>query len=668
MSLFTRSRQSPEPDRTSAEEGAPRDGDATGQHTAGDDGAAGSAPEEDGTPEDGTPEDGTPEDGTPGDGTPEEGAQNHAGTASAGTAAAQDQREQSGFGWARFRRRGRGSWRTEYPTVARTLTWATTILAAVLVLLALMLPNHVNRLTPGAFLRIPVEAILVSGLLLILKPKPRRVATVLAGVSVALLTVLKFLDMGFYSFLDRPFDLVLDWILFDDAHSFLKDSAGEAGAVAALVGVVLLVLLLLVSMTLAVVRLCNLMLRHHTATVRTTLVLGTVWITFLAFGLQISGVDVASSSNTTLIHNRTHQVTSGIEDEEAFAKAAAVDAFKKTPSDKLLTGLRGKDVIFAFVESYGRTALEDPTMAPKVGSLLQDGNKRLEKDGFASRTGYLRSPITGSGSWMAHATFMSGLWVANQQRYRTVTSSNRLTLTGAFGRTDAWRTVGIMPGVTKSWPEGKFYGLNHVYDSRDMGYKGPKFSWAPIPDQYSLAAFERLEHGKERKKPVMAEIVLASSHNPWSPLPRMIGWDEVGDGSVYHSIKKEGKSPRDVWQDSATVRNEYRRSIEYSMKSLISYMEKYGDDDTVMVVLGDHQPPPVITGNNASRDVPISVISRDEDVMERTDEWEWKEGLNPGREGPVWRMDKFRDRFLTAYGPESGSGETPTGKSPSAED
>ena len=550
-------------------------------------------------------------------------------------------------------------WRAKYPAAARVVRQGTTVLAAVLVLGALLLPNELNRITPGAFMRIPGEAIFGVGLLLVLPPKGKRIAAMFMGACLGLLTVLKFLDMGFYSFLDRPFDLVLDWVLFDDAESFLEDSVGKAGAIGAVIALVVLVVALLVLTALAVRRLSRLLEPHATVTTRTVLSLGTLWFTLAALGVQGAGVPVASKISAHLVDNRVEQVKAGLKDERVFAKQAAVDRFEKTPPEKLLTGLRGKDVIFAFVESYGRDAVEHPEMAPHVGAALEDGKNRLDKAGFSSSSGWLTSPVTGSGSWMAHATFMSGLWIDNQQRYRTLTSSDRMTLTGAFGRTDDWRTAGMMPGVTKAWPEGRFYGLDHVYDSREMGYKGPKFSWSPVPDQYTMDAFERLEHGKKKRKPLMAEIVLATSHNPWAPLPKMIGWDEIGDGSVYHRQKKEGKDPKDVWRDPAKVRTEYRRSIEYSVDSLTSYMEKYGDDDTVLVFLGDHQPVPTVVGNNASRDVPISIVARDKDVMDRMSSWGWKEGLKPESKGPVWRMDKFRDRFMTAYGPGGGSGEAP---------
>ena len=101
------------------------------------------------------------------------------------------------------------------------------------------------------------------------------------------------------------------------------------------------------------------------------------------------------------------------------------------------------------------------------------------------------------------------------------------------------------------------------------------------------------------------------------------------------------------------VRTDYRTSIEYSLSSLISYIETYGDDNLVVIFLGDHQPSPIVTGQGASRDVPISIVSRDRSVFDRISQWGWQQGLKPDAQAPVWRMDAFRDRFLTAFGPQS---------------
>ncbi|WP_449338345.1 sulfatase [Streptomyces chartreusis] len=542
-------------------------------------------------------------------------------------------------------------WRRRYPRTARGVAIGTTVLASALVLFALLVPNRLERLGPEAFFRLPAEGILLAGLLLAVPPRSRRLMSVAAGALLGLLTVLKFVDMGFYSVLARPFDLVLDWILLDDAAEFVRESFGRTGQVLAVVGVIVLIVAVLVLMTLATVRVTNLMVGHRAVATRTTLILGTAWITCMTLGIQIAGVPLATKGNADFVNNRIEQVQAGLKDGRVFKKQAAVDAFAKTPPDQLLTGLRGKDVLFTFIESYGRVAIDDPAMAPQIDSVLKEGTNSLKAAGFQSRSAWLKSPVTGAGSWLAHSTFLSGLWIKNQQRYRSLTTSDRATLGSYFRKTGAWRTVGIVPGVRRAWPEGKFFALDHIYDSEHLGYNGPYFSWTPVPDQFSLEAFQRLEHGKKNRDPIMAEIILASSHNPWSPIARMTDWDELGDGSIFNQIKKEGTDPKEVWKDPERVRTEYRHAIEYSLHSLTEWVERYGTDDTVLVFLGDHQPVPTVTAGSTSKDVPVTIVARDPKVLDKISDWNWTDGLKPAENAPTWGMDRFRDRFMTAYGP-----------------
>ncbi|MEU8862669.1 sulfatase [Streptomyces umbrinus] len=543
-----------------------------------------------------------------------------------------------------------GKWRDRHPVAARNVGWTVTGLSLLLICFALLMPTSAPKFTPGVFLRIPVEAVLGAAVLIVLPRRPRIVVAILSGAILGVLTVLNLLDVGFNMFLGRGFNVVLDWVLFDDAQSYLKDTMGNGGAIGAVVAVVALVLIVLVLMTLAVLRVSNVMTRNRDAASRVTLVVGTAWVTCAALGLQLSGPGIAARTTVARVEDRVNRVQATLKDEAAFAKEAKKDAFGGTPGDQLLTDLRGKDVMIAFIESYGRSAIEDEATAAGVDATLTAKNEALTKAGYSAKSGWLTSATYGGSSWLGHSTFLSGLWINNQNRYRTVTAGEHLTLTGAFKRTGAWRTVGVMPGIQKNWPEGKFYGLDNVYDSRELGYEGPKFSWSTMPDQYALSAFERLEHGKKRDKPLMSEIILTSSHQPWAPIPKMIPWNQVGDGSVYEGIEKAGKDPADVFYDSKKVKEEYGKSIQYSVNSLIDYVVKYGSKNTVLVFLGDHQPLASVSGSNASRDVPVSIVAHDKSVLDKIDDWGWTDGIKPDKTAPVWRMDSFRDRFLTAYG------------------
>jgi len=494
---------------------------------------------------------------------------------------------------------------------------------------------------------------MAAGLVLVLPAKVRRVAVVVIGAGLGLLTIVKFIDMGFYEVFDRPFHPVFDWSFFGPALEFVGTSYGHIGQILAVIGVVLLVLGLLALMTLAVRRLTRISLGHRTGATYTLAALGIIWLVCALAGVQLSPQQpVASRSAADHVYDDVRAVRQGLVDGETFAAEARDDKYRYTPGNELLTGLRGKDVLFVFVESYGRVAIENSDSAPTIDPLLDASTDRLRAAGFDSRSAFLTSPVSGGGSWLAHATLQTGLWVDNPQRRTSLADLDRMTLSIAFNRA-GWRTVGSVPANTREWPEGEIYHFDKVYDSRNVGYKGPKFSYAPVPDQYILNHFEQNE--RKVNGPVMAEIDLISSHTPFTPAPDMVGWDELGDGSIYNPMPAKGPQPGEVWPDPTKVRAAYTKSVDYALKSLFSYIETFGDDDMVVVFLGDHQPQPIVSSQEGSRDVPITVVARDPAVMDSISSWGWQEGLNPSPKAPVWPMDKFRDRFLTAYGPTDQS-------------
>jgi len=544
------------------------------------------------------------------------------------------------------------AWREKHPVAARVLSWTLTVLAAVLVYVCLQMPTTLNSLKPTQFMRLPAEAILGAVVLVSLPRRPRIVLAACSGALAAVVAILNMLDMGFNEYLGRGFNVILDWSLFGDAQSYLKDTLGGPATSGITVGLILFVLLLIVLVALATVRLGNLLAAHKAGSSRGALIAGTVWITCTAFGLQLSGVPLAADHAAAVVKLRTVAIRNTLRDEAEFKKVAKVDAFGNTPGSQLLPDLRGKDMIFTFIESYGRSAIEDPIMAPGVDETLAADTRALSKAGFAAKSGWLTSATYGGSSWLGHSTTMSGLWVNNQQRYRTVMASDHLSLTDAFKKTGDYDTVGVMPGIQKGWPEQSFYGLDKVYNAFQLGYQGPKFSWSTMPDQYALEQFQKQVHSKPRTdgKALMSLLILTSSHQPWAPIPKLVPWDQLGNGSIFDAIQKAGNKASDVIADSTKSREEYGKSIQYSVNSLTQWLERYGNDNTVLVFLGDHQPIARVSGSHASRDVPISIVAKDPKVLAKVDSWNWTDGLRPAHGAPVWKMSAFRDKFLTAYG------------------
>ena len=537
--------------------------------------------------------------------------------------------------------------------VRRVAAGVTTALAGILVFAALVAPDQHTPLTAGVFVRIPVEGLIGAALLLVLPARLRKIAAVAVGTFLGLLILVQALDFGFWTFLNRQFDLIADWGLLDDGVHFLRDAVGRAGSIAAIIAAVGFAVGVIVLLALSVLRLSRIAARHRVGTARGLGVLAVAWIACAALGAQlVPGMPVAAHSQSDLVQSRALAIRASLRDQKAFAEAVKVDKYRNTPGSQMLTALRGKDVVFSFVESYGRSALEDPQQAAIVDPALATGAAQLKSAGFAARSGFVRSSTFGGYSWLAHSTFQSGLLIDGQQRYRNLVTTDRLTLTGSFRRA-GWQTVAVEPDNTYAWPEGDFYGYQRVLDSRTLGYAGPHFGWSTMPDQYTLSAFQRLEYSKPHA-PMMAEVTLTSSHTPWAPIPQLLDWDAIGNGAVYGPQETAGKFPEQVWQDSGKVRAEYAKSVAYSVGSLTSWVQKYGNDNLVLVFLGDHQAASIVSGQNATHDVPITIVAHDPAVLNRMASWGWQDGLKPSPQAPVLPMESFRDRFLATFGSQSG--------------
>jgi hypothetical protein len=521
-----------------------------------------------------------------------------------------------------------------WPVARRILLPLGTAAALVLVVLVLLAPR-LDRFHWQDLLAVPVELVVFGGLLLVLPERWARRAAYLFGPLLAATAVLDVLDSGFRQTLARPFDLAFDWELLPDALSVVSRESGTLGAAGAVAGAAVAVAVLAVLETLAVRRLTTVGREHRRVTTGVLGVLGVGWLVFALLGTELVHAPVAARGAADLLGYNAVRVVNGVHDRRVFAGQLRQDALARVPADQLLTGLRGKDVLLTFVEAYGRLAVEDPD----VHALLDRSTRDLTAAGFTARSGWLHSSTFGGSSWMAHATVQSGTWVSNQGRFRLLSGSDRMTLSSAF-RKAGWRTVSVAPATTSDWPEGDFYRFQQTYDVRNLGYRGPTYGYSTMPDQYVWDRIRKAELGPGHA-PVMIEYDLTSSHFPWRTWPTPIGWDRVGDGSVFRntpSVEKTG-----------SARSDYLHSIRYSLTTLVDYLRRYGDDDTVMVFLGDHQPATSAAGEDRRREVPVTIVARDPAVLARISSWDWEPGLAPAKDTPVLGMDRFRDRFLTAF-------------------
>ena len=550
----------------------------------------------------------------------------------------------------------------EEPKPGRVPRRARTVIAAVLTILAvlsvwavLVAPDQPQYLTLNAFLRLPLEGLVLIALAVALPARGRRILAITVGVALTLVVTLKVINYEVFKTFNRPFDPIGDTSQLGNGLETLRSLVGRTETnlieVGAVVGIVVLVVLL----TLAMLRLSRVASANRGWALRVVAGLGAVWAVCWVLGAQlISHTPIASTLSAGLIVDQVHALQADIHDRGVFAKQIKNDAFRNTPTDQLLTGLRGKDVLLVFVEAYGQQAVQGTSFSPEVDAALKQGDKRLQGAGFSSRSGFLDSATYGGISWLAHSSLQSGLWVDSQLRYNQLIAAKRFTLAQAFKRA-GWRTVDDVPSNDRAWPQGeKYYHYDKIYNRYQVGYHGPTFTYASMPDQYIFSALQRLEISKTHRKPLFAEVDTVSSHMPWNRIPHPIGWKQVGNGSIYNKTPMIHETGA-FWSNPTRVKAAYGTSIVYAMNTLTSFVQNYGDKNLVLIVLGDHQPLPIVSGRSSNHVVPISIIAHDPKVLDQIGSWGWNPGLQPKPTAPVWPMSAFRNRFLTAFDSKAAS-------------
>ena len=542
---------------------------------------------------------------------------------------------------------GHPSRRQRFVAVRRNVVLGASIVVVLLVSLA---PGVISSGSAIALLRVPLESVVALAILVAIPlPAARRVAAILVAMIFVATIVSAALDRGFRVNVGESFNIVTGWPELVDGYGVLRDSTGSAAAVAILVAVIVLTALLAVAAAASFLTLAGRIRRHYRAGLIGGSAITAAWIVCALVGVQVlPGEPVAATDALSTVVTKVNQVSATAAEQATFDKAGSSDAYARLPASDLLTGLKGKDVIIAFIESYGQVAVQNTFYSKGVDSVLKKGDKQLAADGYSERSAFLTSSTFGGISWLAHSTLQTGLWIDSQQKYDQVTTGTRFTLSDAF-RKAGWNTVSDVPSDFRPWSVGSsFYHFGTRLNSRNVGYRGPSFSYARIPDQYTWEYFQKHELANPHK-PLMAEIDFVSSHTPWTPLPQEVPWSAVGDGSIYDPQPAEGLSPSVVWQSAHHVQQLYGESVQYTMSTLFSFLTTYNDPNLVLIVLGDHQPATEVSGAGANHDVPISIISKDPTVINRISSWHWQPGMLPSPTAPVWLMDAFRNRFLKAY-------------------
>ncbi|MFN3208309.1 MAG: sulfatase-like hydrolase/transferase [Roseovarius sp.] len=509
----------------------------------------------------------------------------------------------------------------------------------------LMLPNHPSQMTWSGLAYFPIELGALLGLMVVVG-RTRGVPALLAMIVVAV-TLLKLADLASFAAYNRAFNPVADLFLIEAGLGLLSDSIGSVRTGLVAIGAVLATILLFTLLRGGLKAWGRLDLPRMVRVGAMAVVLGSAGWAVADTGHHLGAWKFdrsppGSARTTRVATARIADARETVADLARFRRVADADPLRNLAHR--LDRLEGRDVVLIWIESYGRASFDNPGYAPTHGATLRAAQTEIETAGLAMRSGWLTSPTSGGQSWLAHGALGSGLWTSDNARYRAMIASGQDWLF-EVARGAGYRTSAVMPAITAAWPESDAMGFDHVFAAKDIPYAGIPFNWVTMPDQFTLATYRNLLPDDTR--PDFIQIALISSHAPWTPVPDMLPWEDIGDGTEFNEMAVRGPTPKALWKDRDAVRDAYCRSVDYALRAAFGHVARLGEDAPLVIVAGDHQPAGFVAGSD-NKDVPVHMIGPP-GVIERIGAWGWTDGLIPAGDLPARRMDTFRADFVRAF-------------------
>ena len=338
----------------------------------------------------------------------------------------------------------------------------------------------------------------------------------------------------------------------------------------------------------------------------------------------------------------------------AFAERHQQKILAPSPAfDSDLGLLRGVDVNLFWLESYGRVAFSNADMHAQLKPSRDALAAQIKASGMQVVSAYASSTTFGGGSELAHLALLSGINTSDPIVHDLLLTTERPTLVTLF-RDRGYQTLGFYPALTWDWPEKSFYRFDTFLDARDLNYKGPKLGYWTLPDQFALARLGQL-HAITAESPKRFTFFSSiTSHMPFHPVPPYLAdWAKILSDKPFDEAQMATvKLQKEDWFN---MRPGYTGMMDYNYQWLAGYLAQPRVRDAIFIVLGDHQPAANVTGEGATWDVPVHIISRNPELLARFELRGFKWGLEPA-EPRVGTLFDFTRLLLDVF--DSGAPKT----------
>lgn len=375
---------------------------------------------------------------------------------------------------------------------------------------------------------------------------------------------------------------------------------------------------------------------------------------------------------------------------------ALLDSLRTAPPDSAYAAYdtlsldRRPPLYLIMIESYGSALNEHPDLRGPYRGLMRRTDSVFAAAGWHRATARCAVPVRGGRSWLSIATLFTGTRVEHQlvfNQFQDAALRDRAEIPHLvrFLNQQGYRTVTLQPFTfaRPGLPVRNLYGFDEPVYRDDLHYRGPDYGLANAPDQYSLH-YTHETHLAPAQAPFFLFFETVDSHSLWNyglpPVPP--DWRQFNDQTTARRSPHPDTAsfPPVFLPDSITAPViydqptplRYLRHVAHEWRILRDYLTAKAPPGSLVLILGDHQPPLLETTRNT---VPLHVLSRDSTLVDRVRRQGFTEGLRPTDQSPRLRQESlyaFLVRLLAAHDrggpPPDTSGlppQQPTGVSPS---
>ncbi len=317
------------------------------------------------------------------------------------------------------------------------------------------------------------------------------------------------------------------------------------------------------------------------------------------------------------------------------------------------------DIYVIFIESYGSVLYKRTHFRPPYTALLSELDETLHNAGWQTTTAMSESPTWGGGSWLAYTSLLFGLRIDNHPQYLSLRNKYQVDSYPSLGNTlqqqgyhYVWLSALDENLADIAWARyTRLLGVDELIRNEDMQYIGPRYGWGPAPpDQWVLNwATEAIEARTD--DPLLLFTITQNSHYPWTPHPTL-----AGDWRTLNQPAPEAEFVDPDTISPEAMRRNYMNAVDYQLRMLTQFILDNGDENSLFVLVGDHQPP-AVSRRADGWSTPLHIISKDAALIDSFAGYGFVPGLQVTNLEPSLRHEGFYSLFMRLLFGRYGTGK-----------